>query len=132
MTHVSMLKEHNFKATPQRLCVLEILEKCGHATLDDIEKLTKEKFPTLSLSTIYRNINEMVKNNIVSEIKLSNKKEHFEILKDKHAHLVCKVCGTIEDFKIPTDALIEKVEYLSGAKVIKDTLSFEIICKDCL
>lgn len=132
MTHVSILKEHNFKATPQRLCVLDILEKCGHATLEDIEKLTKKKFPTLSLSTIYRNINEMVKTNIVSEVKLANKKEHFEVTKDKHSHLICTKCGKIEDFEIQTNELIKKVEYASGSKVINDILSFEIICKDCL
>jgi len=132
MSHVSILKEHNFKATPQRLCVLDILEKCGHASLEDIEKLTKVRFPTLSLSTIYRNINEMIKKGIVSEIKIANKKEHFEISKEKHSHLICSKCEKIEDFKIPTDELIEKVESLSGSKVISDTISFEIICKDCL
>ncbi len=61
MSHVDILKLHSLKATPQRLCVLDVLESYGHATLEEIERFTKTKFPTLSLSTIYRNINEMLK-----------------------------------------------------------------------
>jgi len=97
MSHVEILKLHSLKATPQRLCVLGVLEKYGHVTLEDIEQFTKLKFPTLSLSTIYRNINEMLKKDILSEVKIANKKEYYEIKKENHAHLVCSKCGKIED-----------------------------------
>ena len=89
MSHVDVLKLHELKATPQRLCVLDVLEEYGHATLEDIEKYTKVKFPTLSLSTIYRNINEMLRKGILSEVKLANKKDNYELTKANHAHLVC-------------------------------------------
>lgn len=132
MSHIDILKLHELKATPQRLCMLDTLEVCGHATLDEIQEITKEKFPTLSLSTIYRNINELVNKGIVSEVKLANKKEHFELVKDKHTHLICIKCGIIEDFKVETDAFIKNVENLSGTKILNNTMSFEIICKNCL
>ena len=132
MTHVDILKAHNLKATPQRLSILDTLEKYGHATLEDIEKYTKEKFPTLSLSTIYRNINEMVKKGVLSEVKIANKKDYFEITKDKHIHLVCKECGNIEDFVVDTDEIIQKVQQLTKNKIIDTTLTFDVICKECL
>ncbi len=132
MSHVHILKQHSLKATPQRLCVLDVLEKCGHATLEDIEKQTKLKFPTLSLSTIYRNLNEMLKKEILSEVKLVNKKEYYEITKENHAHLVCSKCGKIEDFKLNIDEIIENVQPSTSNKIYNATLSFDTICKECL
>ncbi len=132
MTHVELLKLGSLKATPQRLCVLDILEQYGHATLDDIQKYTKIKFPTLSLSTIYRNIKEMLKKGLVSEVKLINKKDYYEIAKEEHAHLLCTKCGKIEDFKLDTQTIINKAQPFTNSKIYRATLSFDTICKECL
>lgn len=132
MSHIELLKNHGLKATPQRLCILDTLDECGHATLDDIQKIINKKFPTLSLSTIYRNLNDMINQEIVSEVKLVNKKDYFEIKKNKHVHLVCQKCGKIEDFEIKTDDLSKKIEELTGDKVLNDIITFDVICKDCL
>jgi len=132
LSHIELLKNHGLKATPQRLCILDTLDECGHATLDDIQKIINKKFPTLSLSTIYRNLNDMINQEIVSEVKLVNKKDYFEIKKNKHVHLVCQKCGKIEDFEIKTDDLSKKIEELTGDKVLNDIITFDVICKDCL
>ncbi|WP_331774920.1 Fur family transcriptional regulator [Sulfurospirillum sp. 1612] len=132
MSHIELLKTHELKATPQRLCILNTLEECGHATLEEIQQIINEKFPTLSLSTIYRNINDMIQKEIVSEVKISNKKDYFEIAKENHVHLVCDECGRIEDFKIEADDLIDQVEKRSQSKVLSEILTFHVICKDCL
>jgi len=84
------------------------------------------------LSTIYRNLNDMIQKDIVSEVKIANKKDYFELKKDKHVHLICQKCGKIEDFEIPTDEIAKQIEAQTGDKVINDTLSFDVICKDCL
>ena len=132
MSHVDILKLHSLKATPQRLCVLDVLEKHGHVTLENIEQLTKLKFPTLSLSTIYRNINEMVKKEILSEVKIANKKEYYEITKENHAHLICSKCGKIEDFIIETNEIIKNAQASTCSKISSATISFDTICKECL
>lgn len=132
MSHVDILKLHSLKATPQRLCVLDVLQNHGHATLEEIEKFTKIKFPTLSLSTIYRNLNEMLKKEILSEVKLTNKKEYYEITKENHTHLVCSKCGKIEDFYINTNEIISKAQSSTCNEILSTTISFETICKECL
>jgi Fur family peroxide stress response transcriptional regulator len=132
MSHVEILKLHSLKATPQRLCVLDALKDYGHATLEEIEKYSKIKFPTLSLSTIYRNINEMLKKQILSEVKLVNKKEYYEITKENHAHLVCTNCGKIEDFTIDTNDIIKKAQTSTHSQIKSTTISFDTICKECL
>jgi len=132
MTHMDMLKNYNLKATPQRLCILEVLKSYGHANLDDIEKFTKIKFPTLSLSTIYRNLKEMLKKGLISEVKLADKKDYYEIEKDSHAHLVCSQCGKIEDFRVDTDTIINNMQLLTSNKIYNATITFDTVCKECL
>ncbi|MCF6172566.1 MAG: transcriptional repressor [Campylobacteraceae bacterium] len=132
MSHIELLKNHELKATPQRLCMLDTLDECGHATLDEIQKIISKKFPTLSLSTIYRNLNDMINQEIVSEVKISNKKDYYEIKKEKHVHLVCQKCGNIKDFKIKTDDLSKRIEELTGDKVLDNMITFDVVCKDCL
>jgi len=100
--------------------------------LEDVQKIISKKFPTLSLSTIYRNLNEMLQKDIVSEVKIANKKDYFELKKDKHVHLVCQNCGKIEDFEITTDDISRQIELRTGDKVLDATLCFDVICKDCL
>jgi Fur family transcriptional regulator, peroxide stress response regulator len=131
MSHIELLKTNDLKATPQRLCVLDILKECGHATLDEIQTITKEKFPTLSVSTIYRNLNEMIEKGIVSEVKIT-KKQHFEITKEKHLHLYCKECGKLQDFHFDTHEFTNSVEKLAHCLVINDIVNLEIICEECL
>jgi len=132
MSHVEILKLHTLKATPQRLCVLDVLKSYGHATLEDIEKQTKVKFPTLSLSTIYRNINELLKKGILSEVKLVNKKDYYEITKENHAHLVCSKCGKIEDFILETNEIVKNAQTFTNNQIQSATISFNVICKECL
>jgi Fur family peroxide stress response transcriptional regulator len=132
LSHIELLKHHELKATPQRLCILDTLDECGHATLEEIQKITSDKFPTLSLSTIYRNLNDMVSHEIVSEVKFANKKDYFELKKQKHVHLICQKCGKIEDLMIETDDISQKVEELTGSRVLGDAFAFDVICKDCL
>ncbi|MBL0703746.1 MAG: transcriptional repressor [Sulfurospirillum sp.] len=132
MLHVDILKANSLKATPQRLCILDVLKNHGHATLEDIERFTKVQFPTLSLSTIYRNIDEMLKKEILTEIKLVNKKEYYEIKKENHTHMVCENCGKIEDFIIDTDEIIKKYQTSTCSKIHKITISFNSTCKECL
>ena len=129
MSHVDILKLHSLKATPQRLCVLDVLEEHGHVTLENIERFTKLKFPTLSLSTIYRNINEMLKKEILSEVKIANKKEYYEITKENHTHLICSKCGKIEDFQ--TIAKNHVVDGLIFAGEVNDILLLKNLAFQC-
>lgn len=131
MSHIELLKEHNLKATPQRLCILSVLDNYGHASLDEIQDHTKKNFPTLSVSTIYRNINEMVDKGLISEVKVKNMKDRFELDKHQHAHLVCIKCGSIEDIIIDTGAFEKMLKDKIDHEILNTTVSFDSVCKKC-
>ena len=103
----SLLEESQLKITPQRLAILKELESRGHANIEEIYENIKELFPSISLATIYKNINALKSENIVSEVCL-HQKPKFEIVKTPHAHFICEKCGYVED--IPFDNVLKQLD----------------------
>ena len=95
----SLLEESNLKTTPQRLAILKELQTKGHASIEEIYENIKELFPSISLATIYKNINALKDEDIVSEVCL-HQKPKYEINKAPHAHFICKKCGYVEDVEL--------------------------------
>ncbi|MDR0408326.1 MAG: transcriptional repressor [Campylobacteraceae bacterium] len=97
MDFISLLKSKNLKATPQRLSVLEVLDKNGHPTMEEIYEEIKREFPSISLATVYKNINTLRESNTVIEINTQNGKTRYDIYVKPHTHIICKKCGSIRD-----------------------------------
>jgi len=131
INYQEMLKEHDMKATSQRIFILKSLDERGHATMDDIYSDLRERNPAMSLTTIYRNINEMMQKSLVSEVKIPKQKQRYEIVKESHLHLVCESCGKVEDAMVDTAYLISKAESEYGCKVLDDAIVLNVVCKEC-
>ncbi len=122
-----LLEKSALKTTPQRLVILKEIEKRGHASIEEIYENVKILFPTISLATIYKNINALQEENIITAV-CSPKKSRYEISKEPHAHFICKKCEMIEDI-----ALDEKIEKLIEAQYPNSQKELYIygICKKC-
>ena len=125
------LREHNLKATPQRLVILESIHLHGHLNIDRLYDEVKQKFNTVSLATIYKNINAMIQNMVLSEVKLPSEKSVYEITKDAHAHLVCTQCKKIFDISIATDNITQNVSNQYQFEIEKSDFVFLGKCKSC-
>lgn len=129
--YTNLLKEYDLKVTPQRVAIVEELYKNGHMNIDDLYKKLLSKFPSVSLATIYKNINAMIEKVFLSEVKIPNSKSVFELVKAEHAHLVCSQCGNIQDINLDASSLINEVSTLSSFKVESTNITLAGICTDC-
>ncbi|MFV7790494.1 Fur family transcriptional regulator [Aliarcobacter lanthieri] len=127
----NLLKEYDLKVTPQRVAIVEELYKNGHMNIDDLYKKLLERFPSVSLATIYKNINSMVEKVFLSEVKIPNARTVYELVKAEHAHLVCSQCGFIEDIMLDTSDVIEQVSKISSFKVDYTNIVLNGICSNC-
>ncbi|WP_419677405.1 Fur family transcriptional regulator [Aliarcobacter lanthieri] len=127
----NLLKEYDLKVTPQRVAIVEELYKNGHMNIDDLYKKLLERFPSVSLATIYKNINSMVEKVFLSEVKIPNARTVYELVKAEHAHLVCSQCGFIEDIMLDTSDVIEQVSKISSFKVDYTNIVLNGICPNC-
>jgi Fe2+ or Zn2+ uptake regulation protein len=132
MTNFKIILQNNdLKATHQRLVILQELEKSGHIDIDTLYSLVIASCQTLSKATLYRNLNDLIAKNIVTELKAVNQKKIYEIAKKPHIHLVCKKCNTIIDEDINTSTIFDKVLKHNDFHLETTSISLFGICKNC-
>lgn len=135
MQHIQLLKDNNLKATPQRLCVLKILEKHTHPNIDELYEEMKELYPSISLATVYKNLNTLIEKGVVVEVPNSGDKSRFDIYHKPHIHVICEKCGKVYDYHNEISKINEYQEMLE--KSIGNTLKkLSIVatipdCKSC-
>ncbi len=112
MEILQMLKKHDLKATPQRLCVLKILKRHEHPNIEELYAEIKKDYPSISLATVYKNLNTLQEQGLVVEINVTNQKTCYDIYEEKHIHIICTNCGNIEDMSFKDAKLNEYQEEL--------------------
>jgi Fur family peroxide stress response transcriptional regulator len=132
MDYIEILQNHNLKVTPQRLEIVDILNMNGHLNIDDLYKLLQNKFPTLSLATIYKNIKAMSNKLFLGEVKIPNQKNVYELTKKEHSHVVCSKCNTIMDIDLYISNILSQAESISNYSLNKSSIVLNGICPKCV
>jgi len=131
INYTDELRRHNLKATPQRLAISNALHSCGHINIDSLYEMMLKKFNSISLATIYKNINLMLENSYIQEVKIPQSKSVYELTKNYHSHLVCTACGEVEDIKLNMNLITSEVNSNSNFKISKTDVVLSGICKKC-
>ena len=71
---MELLKNRGLKATPQRLSVLKILDSHTHPTIDELYDEICAENPSVSLATVYKNLNMLKDEGLVVEVNMPTKK----------------------------------------------------------
>ncbi|MCT7446001.1 Fur family transcriptional regulator [Aliarcobacter skirrowii] len=127
----ALLKNYDLKITPQRIAIIEELYKNGHMNIDDLYKKLLDRFPSVSLATIYKNINSMVEKLFLSEVKIPNAKTVYELSKNEHAHLVCSNCKAVMDIELDSSDISKQISNLNNFKVNQTDIILSGICQKC-
>ena len=129
--YTTILRQHNLKATPQRLAIADILYVQGHINIESLYAVMLKKFNSISLATIYKNINIMVENSFIQEVKIPHAKSVYELKKEEHSHLVCNKCGEVQDVTIDLDTKIKETAQTNNFILSSSDLVLAGICKNC-
>ena len=136
MKLLRLLKDHELKATPQRLCVLRVLEKHEHPNIDELYEQVRAEYPSISLATVYKNLSTLQEQGLVAEIKVPNQKSYYDIYEQPHIHLVCSSCGHIMDLDFNHEILgkyQDEIERNSGKFIDKmSVVAYTSRCDRCL
>ncbi|MEN8304196.1 MAG: Fur family transcriptional regulator [Campylobacterota bacterium] len=129
--YTEILRQHNLKATPQRLEITNALYTRGHISIEKLYDVMLKKFTSISLATIYKNINLMLEASFIQEVKIPNEKSVYELTKDTHSHIVCDSCGEIMDIELNLDSIMSNAAESSNYKINKSDLILSGTCKNC-
>ena len=125
------LKKSGLKLTPQRLAIIEFLSEYGHLSISKMYALVKEKFPSISLATIYKNVNTMIDNGFLKEVKIIGDDSRYELNYGEHSHVICRECGMVVDIDLDESEIFKEASKRSNIKVDSSSMVFYGICQKC-
>ena len=130
--YTQILREHNLKATPQRLEIAQALDLNGHMSIENLYDVMLKKFSSISLATIYKNIHLMLESTFIQEVKLPNHKSVYELSKNSHSHILCVQCNQIFDIDLNLNSIVADASENTGFLIEKSDLVLSGRCKNCL
>jgi len=132
---IQKLRDNGHKITPQRLAIAKVLAKSeGHPSVENIHDQIKNKFPTMSLATVYKNIILIKSLGEVLELGFPDGSNRYDGNKpNPHPHVICIKCKKIIDPHLHSLPEMEKeVALETDFKILNHRLDFFGICSDCL
>lgn len=116
------------KVTPQRLAIYQALEgDTTHPTAEAIYERICETMPTVSLTTVYKTLNELVAIGELRRFDIDGV-SHFDPRTDPHAEVVCLGCNVILDVVSPGAPPAPPVP---GFQIVGQTQTFYGYCERC-
>ncbi|MCL2863508.1 MAG: transcriptional repressor [Methanimicrococcus sp.] len=83
--------------TVQKMKILEYLMSTkSHPTAEAVYAVVCKDIPTISLSTVYRNLNTMAEDGEILKFEVGNE-AHFDADTSFHHHVYCKMCKEVYD-----------------------------------
>lgn len=134
---IDFLKKTGVKITLTRLILLKIFTNNPYVHFDfnSLLKIVKKEDLNYGIATLYRNLDMLIKKNIISANTINNVKYYELITPQKgniHIHLICKHCNNVEEYS--------DYEIIQFLNLVKDKYGFDInygsinvygICKKC-
>ena len=122
-----------YKRSKQRERMLELLRQTQiHPTADWLYQQLKKEFSSLSMGTVYRNLNILVEQNLIQKLPFGSTHDRYEAQKSPHYHLVCEACGCVHDFNMPLYTEInEQAQKMSGFDISRHRIDFFGTCEKC-
>jgi Fe2+ or Zn2+ uptake regulation protein len=109
---VTALRDRGMRVTPQRVVLHRALgELDRHVTADELLDTVSDRLPNISLPTIYATLELFEDLDMVRRVQRAGT-TLFDPRTDSHHHLICTVCGSIEDLdsELDTSALDRAAE----------------------
>jgi Fur family ferric uptake transcriptional regulator len=128
------LRSAGFRLTSQRALILEIISQGrGHLDADEVYRLARERQPSISLSTVYRNLQALKKLGLVKELHFDESHHHYEAKpSSEHHHLVCLGCGKIVEFGCQlSQKLMQEIARKKGFEITGVEVHMTGYCAKC-
>lgn len=101
-------------------------------TPEEVFENVREKIPSISLATVYKNIDTFVHHKILRDVSPNYGSRRIESTSAPHDHFVCRVCRRV--FDIPKHTRLSnppKSSLPEGASLDYSLVEFVGICGDC-
>jgi len=121
------------KFSRQRELILHTVQQSEeHLTAEKVYERLKPENTTLSLGTVYRNLNLLAEQGTLCRIPVPGGADVFDRNNDGHQHIICRCCGSVMDWHIPQmEELDRYLGELTGFAVDRYDFIAWGTCKNC-
>jgi len=122
-----------YRTTKQQRMILEVLKSTNtHPPADWVYEKVRKKIPSISIGTVYRNLNILKSQGQILELNFGKGFSRYDGTADNHYHFTCEECGRVLDVDSPlVHELEQRVAESMGVKVTKHRLEFYGLCSEC-
>jgi Fur family transcriptional regulator, peroxide stress response regulator len=121
------------KSSRKRDLVLQILRSStAHPAAEWIYQKAKERMPSISRGTVYRNLKLLCHNGQSRVCAVQDGVSHYDGDMRHHYHIICTECGRIDDVPHTADQIsCHQYETLTGYSIHSHQVEFYGICQEC-
>jgi Fur family ferric uptake transcriptional regulator len=121
------------RETKQKRVILEEIEKStNHPTARDIYNSVRQQLPRISLGTVYRNMDLLVREGKIKRLDSGGREAHFDADLSEHHHVTCVSCGRIDDLATSQELKVISETFEQKGWVIHERrVEFLGVCPVC-
>jgi len=93
---------------------------------------TRKKLKSISLSTVYATLKEFSEQGLIKALEFDRMENRYDGNLSEHINLICKRCGAISDFDLPSTIEPKDIMRKSGFVVTDTRMEYYGYCRDCL
>lgn len=118
------------RKTEKKMAVLRVLytSKEHHLTAERLCKLVKRQLPTISETTVYRTLDRLVNEGLAVRMQLLPEVDHYERVREPHAHVVCDTCGKINETSLVKPMTVHR---LKNYHITHTDITYHGLCTTC-
>ena len=105
-----------------------ITESAEHMIAEQVFSEVKKIYPSVSLATIYNNLNKLNEAGMIRKITVEGSPDRYDRAV-KHDHIVCRRCGKLLDVQFRD--LTDMLESQMGGNFLFYDLKVYYICPEC-
>ena len=117
----------------QREVILTALRASdAHPTAEDLYSMIKPEHAGLSLATVYRDLNQLVKHGMILRIHSKNGPDRFDGNTSAHYHAICSACGkTVDVYADDMPNVCAAANVQKDIAVTDVVMLFTGVCREC-
>ncbi|MCL1789272.1 MAG: transcriptional repressor [Oscillospiraceae bacterium] len=121
--------------TIQKQIILNAVKELNiHASAEQVYEYIIKTHPTISKTTVYRNMKQLADSGKLLNIGIHHGATHYDHNCREHYHFICDDCQKIFDvdnFPFVFSEIRNKIESMGGFKISNCQLSFTGLCPIC-
>ena len=129
-----LFAKSGLKFTNQRYLVYRTMTAAkDHPSAETVWRRVRDDAPAISLDTVYRTLAAFEARGLVTRVPGGGEEGRFDGDVTPHHHLVCLLCGSIEDFFMPGAGLADLPPSIADWGQVRDAqVLVRGVCRKCL